>query len=450
MTLKQLLEKLALLRKKAVVAEASLDVAENAEDKKKAITEINETCAAIEAVNIEIEEATAEQEAKDKLAKLKGTPEPRSLEGGDLNASDISSHDNVMDDPALGFANFGDLAMSAHNAVVNGVHDPRLAVVGNHNPELSAAGLRQGNGPEGGYLVPPAFRAAMLENDQGMSLDLYGRTRNFNLGQEESITIPALNQTSRKDGSRWGGVTSQWLEEEETMTESEPSFRQVELKPKEIAIFIKVSDKLLRNSPIALSQFLSMASQDEINFKLSDAVISGTGVGKPLGIMNSDALVTVLKKSGQLADTVVVENTTAMMAKMTGRWKNGAVWLINKDVFPQLQLMKIGDTPVFLPAGSVAGQSFATLHGRPIVETEYNEVLGDKGDIIFANLQAYITAQHGGGIRSDSSIHFNFDQNKTAFRFLTEADGQTWNKTALTDYKGSGTTSPFVTLEARA
>lgn len=451
MTLQEMLAALAVMHEKSASMATAIKAEEDRAERKLKVSELTAISNEIEALSLEIEEKKAEEAALAVTAGYEAPARSRTSETGTLNASTIHTHDLVYDDPNLGFANLGDCAQAVARAATGAGYDPRLSVIASGNPELQAAGLRQGNGPEGGFLVPAGFRPTDLSNEQGLSLDLYGRTRNFQLGQEESITMAAINETSRKDGSMYGGVTAKWLEEEGTLTESEPEFRQVTLKPKEIAVFVKVSDKLLRNSPIALGQFLSFASQDVLTFKLSDAVLNGDGNGKPKGILtNSDALVVVAKESGQNADTVVVENTLKMKAKLTRRWAAGAAWYINKDVMPQIELFEIANTAIFVPAGSVAGRPFSTLHGFPIIETEYSEELGDQGDVLLANLSAYITAQHGGGIRSDSSIHFLFDQAKTAFRFMTEADGQTWLQQAITDFKGTGTTSPFVTLAARA
>jgi HK97 family phage major capsid protein len=420
------------------------------QDKNAKAKELEAVCDKIDAKEEEIKSFKADEAT---LARANAYSKPqkrKTAEVGKLSDSNIEvGKDNIMDDPKLGFENLGDVALAVHRTAVGQGYDPRLAVIGNNNPELQAAGLRQGNGPEGGFLVPPQFSDAMLTDGTSQSLDLYKDTANFNLGQTESITLPAINETSRKDGSRWGGTQAFWAEEEAAMTESDPSFREITLRPKELHVFTKVSNKLLKNSPIALGQLLNMIASDEINFRKSDAVINGDGVGKLKGIMASNALVSVAKESGQTAATVVLENTTKMMARLTPRFKAGSKWYINKDVLGQLQLMKVGDTPVFMPAGGVSGLPFATLHGLPIIETEYNDVLGNLGDILLTNLKAYITAQNG-PVKSDTSIHFNFDVNKTAFRWVTEADGQTWAENAITDFKGSGTTSPYVTLALRS
>lgn len=450
MTLEQLMALLTELKVKMEASAALINTGANAEENDKFTADLNAICDEIDATGKQIKDKQSSADALSRVSNLQAAPAPLTRQIGDLTASDIEvGQDNIIEDPKLGFDNLGDCALAVHRAAVGMGYDDRLKVIGNDNPALMAAGLRQGNGPEGGFLVPPSFSNAMLLDGTTQSLDLYASTANFSLGQTESITLPAINETSRKDGSRWGGTFARWAEEEATMTESEPEFREITLRPKELHVFTKASNRLLKNSPIALEQLLSMIASDEITFRQSDAVMNGDGVGKLKGLLQSDALVTVAKETGQAALTVVLENTTKMLARLTPRFKAGASWYINKDVLGQLQKMVVGTHPVFMPAGGVSGLAFSTLHGLPIIETEYNDVLGSVGDIVLTNLRAYVTAQNG-AVRSDTSIHFNFDQNKTAFRWVTEADGMTWAQQPIIDFKGSGTTSPYVTLAVRA
>ena len=48
------------------------------------------------------------------------------------------------------------------------------------------------------------------------------------------------------------------------------------------------------------------------------------------------------------------------------------------------------------------------------------------------------------------SIHVKFDTDESTFRFVMRIDGQPERASALTPYKGSNTTSHFVTLQTRA
>ncbi len=350
--------------------------------------------------------------------------------------------DNIHDDPKLGFQNMGDLGMAAFNAASpNGVYDKRLDVLG------AIDGLNQKLPSKGGFLVPPSFRNEIWTGAEQSSLNTWALTDNFTF-PGESLSVPAVDETSRKTGSRWGGTQSYWADEAATMTESDPSFREVTIIPKELHVFTRVTNKLLRNTR-ALGQFLNKSSTDEIVFNLSDKLFHGTGAGQPKGILNSGALVTEAKESAQSADTVLPANINKMYSRMPNRWLNGAVWYIHRTVVPQLESMTTGDMPVYLPPNGLAGRPLGTLKGSPVVVTEYNLPVGDVGDIIFTNLQAYFSGQNG-GLESDTSIHFYFDTNQTAFRWILNADGCPYMQNSIEEYQGTERISPFVTLAERA
>jgi HK97 family phage major capsid protein len=88
--------------------------------------------------------------------------------------------------------------------------------------------------------------------------------------------------------------------------------------------------------------------------------------------------------------------------------------------------------------------------GRPIIPTQACQTLGDKGDIIFADLSQYMTAVKTGGLRTDVSIHLWFDYDTLAYRFILRIAGQPWWSSSISPKNGSNTLSPFVTLDERA
>jgi len=71
------------------------------------------------------------------------------------------------------------------------------------------------------------------------------------------------------------------------------------------------------------------------------------------------------------------------------------------------------------------------------------------GDVILADMSQYITANKG-DINEAMSIHVNFLYDQETFRFLYYFDGQPRWSSAITPYKGSATTGPFITTAARA
>jgi len=321
----------------------------------------------------------------------------------------------------------------------------------------AASGMSQGVGPDGGFLVPPEFSTAIWDGLNDPTDSLLGRTDNYTI-TGESLTFPANAETSRATGSRYGGIRGYWIAEAAQMTASNPKFRQMKLEPQQLAVLCYVTDKLLRNSAVALEQYLQRAATDEINWLVGNAIVNGTGAGQPLGILNSGCLVSIAKESGQVADTVDGANIVKMWGRLHARSRANAIWLVNQDVEQQLYRMvfqrttpatPLSDVAVFMPAGGLSGQQFSTLFGRPIVPVEYCPTVGDVGDIILADLTAYATGTRG-GVDAATSMHLRFDYAETAFRFMFEVDGQPWLQSALTPANSTATLSTFVALDARA
>ena len=88
------------------------------------------------------------------------------------------------------------------------------------------------------------------------------------------------------------------------------------------------------------------------------------------------------------------------------------------------------------------------LLSRPVIFTEKVEVLGDKGDILLADLSQYVVGLRE-ELRIDLSGHVYFESDQTAARLIERHDGQPLWSGSLTLEDGSTTVSPFVTLGAR-
>ena len=213
---------------------------------------------------------------------------------------------------------------------------------------------------------------------------------------------------------------------------------------------VYATDELLQDAN-ALESYITNNLPEELLFIVENAIVNGTGAGQPLGIMNSGALVTVDAEVGQAAATVVAENVINMWSR---RWvpSRNYVWLVHQDVGPQLHQMNlavgVGGQLVYMPAGGLSQAPYATLMGRPVIESEYMQTLGTTGDIVLCSLDEYQMIEKG-GIQTASSIHVRFVYDETCFRFVYRCDGQPkWNA-PLTPFHGTNTVSPFVALATR-
>src|SRR5690606_36062033 len=222
-----------------------------------------------------------------------------------------------------------------------------------------------------------------------------------------------------------GGVQAYWTAEGAQITESKPSFKQASWRLQKLAALVKATDELLDDAT-ALESYILASAPNAIMHQVNKAILTGNGVGKPLGIINSPFTVTVGKESGQAADTVLAANLVKMYSRMFPASRTNAAWYINPAVEEQLRVVKGPDNQyIYLAPGSQLNQTpYATLLGRPVVPLMGGmPALGDVGDIIFADLSYYYMIRKAAGVKSATSIHLHFDKEITSFRFSLRLDG---------------------------
>ncbi len=314
----------------------------------------------------------------------------------------------------------------------------------------AASGMNEMVGSEGGFLVPPTFSNELLKRTY--ENDLLGRTKSMTTSGND-MTVFAIDETSRVDGSRFGGVRMYWDAEAAQYTGAKPSYNKVELKLKKLTGLVYVTDELIADSGMAMEGHLFDLFAQEAAFKIGDAIVNGTGAGMPQGILNAPALVSVSKETGQAAATLLFENINKMWARLYAPSQANAIWLINQDVIPQLDGLALnvgtGGLPAYLPAGGLSETRYATLKGKPVMPVEFCSTVGTVGDILLVDLSQYITLRKGEAQQA-SSIHFKFDTGEQAFRITFRVDGKLWWTSSLTPFKGSNTLSPFISLATRA
>lgn len=315
-------------------------------------------------------------------------------------------------------------------------------------------GMSQGVPSEGGFLVAPQFSQKIWDGLNEAPDSLLSRTDSYTV-EGESLTFNANAETSRATGSRYGGMQAFWIAEADQVDKSKPKFRQVRLEPQQLAVLVYLTDKLIKNSPVALEQYVSRAAVEEINFMVGNAIYNGSGAGQPAGLMGSGSLVSVLKETGQAAATIVQKNISKMWKRLHPRSRGNAVWLHNVDIEDQLDALSTvvqnvaGTENVGGYANKVFDPERRTLKGRPLVACEYAETLGTKGDLMLVDLGAYASGVRG-GVESAISMHLRFDYLEQALRFVFEVDGQPWLASALTPFKGTATLTTHVVLDTRS
>ena len=307
---------------------------------------------------------------------------------------------------------------------------------------LKVTGLNEGVPSEGGFLVAPEIAGGIMTNmwRVGSFLSTFNPIR----VSGNALTINAIDEVSRADGYRMGGIRGYWLEEGGTKTKSKPTFRQIDLKLKKVAALCYATDELLADAS-ALESWIGNYVPDELRFMTEAAIMSGDGVGKPLGILSGGALISAVRTDANEIDAADI----ARMWAHRYPGVNDYHWAVTPQAFPQLMTMSIGNQPMFMPAGGMVGAPYGpTLLGRPIVETEYNPSLGVAGDILLYSPSQYALITKG-GVEAASSIHVQFLTDETVFRFVYRVDGEpAWYTEVTSYYASTDVICPFVVLGA--
>lgn len=324
-----------------------------------------------------------------------------------------------------------------------GIVDSRLTL------QNSVSGTNENVGSEGGFLLESTFIADLMDA-MGTQTQVANRIRKIPIGPgTNKLNTLGIDETSRTDGSRWGGVLAYWAAEAGTAAASKPKFREFELKLEKLIALCYATDELLEDAT-ALQAIIKQAYADEMSFKIDDSIINGDGIGKPIGILNCPALITVAKEGSQVAGTIVAANINKMWIRMPARLKSTAVWYINQEIDAQLTEMAlaVGTGGSIHPLALEYLQK-GTLKGAPVIAIEQCAGLGTQGDIILCDPTQYIGIDKSAP-SADISIHVRFLYDESLFRFIYRFNGAPYRNSPITPYKGTATLSPFVTLATRA
>jgi HK97 family phage major capsid protein len=316
------------------------------------------------------------------------------------------------------------------------------------SPEQKAA-LAESGGPVGGYTVPPEYADRMMT----VAAENAVVRPNATVAPMQSATlqVPTIDMTTPQAAGvspYFGGVQMKWTGEAQTRTESEPQFKQVELKAWELSGSAVVSRPLLDDGDAgALDVYLATVFGLALAWAEDYACLQGDGVAKPQGIVNSPAAATVTRQTG---GQIQYADVAGMLAKLQPSSYDRAFWVHSPTAVPQLLQLKDGTSrAVLFGAGQEPDvrprRRNWSLLGFPMFCSEKLPPLGTKGDLILIDPRYYLIGDRM-QLSISASAHVNFLKNQVTFRLTRRTDGQPWIEKPITLQDGTTTASPFVVL----
>ena len=328
---------------------------------------------------------------------------------------------------------------------------PKQAALHKRVEELHARAIigTAGDVSHGEYLLPLQQVASIFSVDVSQPSIIDIATRYPMAGR--TLRIPIAQQTDASNLTRpMSGIANVGIiGEGSSKTEKQPSFAQRILTAYKIAAYTEIGDETLSDDFTGelAPTVQKLIGGQVVNYLGELCSYDGTGSSQPLGAFhaNNGALITVNRTTSQ---SVTTADIFAMYAKHTFGFGK-SVWFANRTVLPALMALTLTGNNLVTFLQSLNAAPVPTLLGLPIIFTDMAPVLGVKGDLALGNggFYAYALRQ---ALTVESSIHYKFQNDITAYRFLTRGGGIPIPESEYS-YKASGSVktaphSPFVVL----
>ena len=193
---------------------------------------------------------------------------------------------------------------------------------------------------DGGFTVPLAFSSDYIKA-------LYANTILEKLGVRKvpmpngNLSIPKMTDKAR----------AYWIGEAESITASQASFGDVNLKAKKLASLTPISNDLLRYNAVGIEGWVTEDLMEGAKIALDDAFLNGTGtVHTPLGLKNTTGVQTWAPGGG--GTVLDVKAPTGMLAKLkqANIPMNNVKWLLNPMGESWLEDLAFASGPFAFPS----------------------------------------------------------------------------------------------------
>ncbi len=301
------------------------------------------------------------------------------------------------------------------------------------DPEKRATIVSTTGDASGGEFLLPLQQVASIFQQPNEQMGMYQHATMYPMAGR-TLRIPMVDQTSK--GNATDGVITRpgagianvgYGDEAGQKDEREPKFVQRLITAAKVQAYSEIGDETLDDDftgDLAPTVQRLVGGQC-INFINEQATIDGDGLTSGttthlLGALHASnaALVNVQRAT---KGTISSDDVFQMFAQHTfGRGQS--FWLIHRTAIPKLFALKLsGNTLVtFLP--NLQGVPQMTLLGLPIYMSDLGSTLGSLGDFALLNGGFYALAVRQ-ALTVQSSIHYKFRNDITAYRFVTRAGG---------------------------
>lgn len=243
--------------------------------------------------------------------------------------------------------------------------------------------LKIGEDDHGGYLAPDEFQKTLIE-----ALEEQNIFRRL----AKSITTSSGDRKIPVVASK--GAAS-WIEEGAAYPESDDTFGQISIGAFKLATMIKVSEELLNDSVFDIASYVAREFGRRIGSAEEEAFFTGTGTGKPTGILNATGGAGIgVTTAG--ATAITMDEVMDLFYSLRSPYRRSAVFLMNDSTVKALRKLKNGSGD-YLWQPSVIANTPDTILGKPVYTSAFMPAIaaGNK-TMLFGDLSYFWVADREG------------------------------------------------------
>ena len=201
-------------------------------------------------------------------------------------------------------------------------------------------------------------------------------------------------------------------------TETQPYLKQLEWQVSDAASgYVKVSRELRQDTAGAIGEVVGSRIRRAVNARLAFLVLNGTGVGQPLGILNSAALVQSVHAS---ATAFVYGDALNMIAKFEPLIGEG-MWVANRTNLPEIHVVAQNAGGYVTDMNREPGT--VPMYGFEVFLSEHLPVTDNANSILLIDGGSYIIFEHG-PFYLEYSEHADFLNGNDVWRCGQRMDGK--------------------------
>ena len=205
----------------------------------------------------------------------------------------------------------------------------------------------------GGYLAPTEYVREIIKGVVEVTpFRAVARTRQTT---QKAIQLP----------KRTGTFSAQWVQEQGTRSETTGlTYGMDEIPTHEMFALVDITNQMLEDAAFNMEAEVRAEATEQFAKAEGAAFLSGSGVGRPFGFLNTASIATV--NSGAAA-ALTADGLLSVYYGIKTDYARAAVWMMNRSTIGQIRRLKDGDGE-YLWAPGLAGGVPNTINGATYVE----------------------------------------------------------------------------------